>query len=417
MHAPEPAVAFRRAQWRVLLATSLCYLVYYTGRQNLGWAIPGLRAQLGLSATEIGWISGLGLVAYGTGQLLSGHLADRLGGRRLVAAGALASCALNWGTSFGAGFWTLALPWALNGVAQSLGFAPASRLIAAWWPPRERGRAFGVFHFAAGFSSVVTFATAAAVLAWLAWRWVFRLPVLLLLGGALVVLLLVPDRPEQAGFVTAAGAALPARGRGEPDSLARRLRDAFRNPAFVLASVGFGFGNWARLGLLVWVPAHLVGAGAPAGGGVAWISLALPAGMALGALVAGDVADRFLGGDHPGLIVVAYLLATAATLGLLVAPPDARGLALLFLAGALVFGPLASFTVLSAELLGPRAVGAGVGFMNAVGYGAAAVGDVVTGAIIDATGRTAAVFAVAAGACFLGAAAAALARAAVRRAR
>jgi hypothetical protein len=71
----------------VLLATSACYLVYYTGRQNLGWAIPGLRAELGLTATEIGWISGAGLVLYGVGQLVSGHVADRAGGRRLVALG------------------------------------------------------------------------------------------------------------------------------------------------------------------------------------------------------------------------------------------------------------------------------------------------------------------------------------------
>jgi OPA family glycerol-3-phosphate transporter-like MFS transporter len=197
--------------------------------------------------------------------------------------------------------------------------------------------------------------------------------------------------------------------------LGARLRAAFSNRAFVLASLGFGFANWARLGLLVWVPAHLLGAGGAGSPGAAWIPLALPVGMALGALAAGDVADRFLGGDHPRLIVVSLALAAAVTLGLLVAPPDARGLVLLFVAGVLVFGPFVSFTVLSAELLGPRAVGAGVGFMNAVGYGTAALGDVVIGAVIDATGWTGAVFAVAAFACVLGAAATALAGAAARR--
>ena len=63
-----------------------------------------------------------------------------------MALGAVTSCALNWLTSFGGGFWSLAIPWALNGYAQSMGFAPASRLIAAWWAPRERGWAFGVFN-------------------------------------------------------------------------------------------------------------------------------------------------------------------------------------------------------------------------------------------------------------------------------
>ncbi len=423
----RPGPALRRAQWRVLLATSVAYLVYYTGRQNLGWAIPGLVA-LGLSATAIGWISAAGLVFYGAGQLIAGHLADRLGGRRLVAGGAVASCALNWVTSVGGGFWTIAVPWALNGFAQSMGFAPASRLIAMWWPPRERGRAFGVFTFAAGVSSVLTFATAAAVLAWLSWRWVFRLPALLLLLGAAAVFGLARDRPEELGLALpeepAPGGGAPGGpgrpgvadpGPAGPPSLRARLRDAFGNRAFVLVSLGFGLGNWARLGLLVWVPAHVVASGAATGSAARWIPLALPVGMALGALAAGDVADRFLRGDHLRLIVAAFALAALACLALLVTPPDARGLALLFAAGLLVFGPFTSFTAVAAELLGPRAIGAGIGFMNGVGYAAAALGDVVTGAVIDATGSTAAVFGVAAAVCLLGAAATALARAAIRR--
>jgi OPA family glycerol-3-phosphate transporter-like MFS transporter len=404
----------------VLLATSLCYLVYYTGRQNLGWAIPGLRAELGLSATEIGWISAAGLVFYGAGQLVSGHVADRAGGRRLVALGAVLSCLLNWLTSFGGGFWSLAVPWALNGYAQSMGFAPASRLIAAWWAPPERGRAFGIFNFAAGFSSVVTFATAALVLAWLPWRWVFRLPVLLLLGGAVVVWLLARDHPSEPRLSTGEDegrpTSLPSGADGDASvSFGARLRSAFGNRPFLFASLGFGFANWARIGLLVWVPSHLIGAGAASGHAIAWIPLALPVGMAVGALVEGDAADRFLGGNHPRLIVLSLLLAAVATLGLMAVPPDGRSLGLLLVAGFLVFGPFPSFTVLGAELLGPRAVGAGVGFMNAVGYAAAALGDVIMGAVIDATGRTAAIFAVAAGVCVLGAAATGLAGAAGRR--
>jgi OPA family glycerol-3-phosphate transporter-like MFS transporter len=405
----------------VLLATSACYLVYYTGRQNLGWAIPGLRADLGLSATEVGWISGAGLTLYGAGQLVSGHLADRAGGRRLVALGALLSCALNWLTSFGGSFWSLAIPWGLNGYAQSMGFAPASRLIAAWWAPRERGWAFGVFNFAAGFSSVVTFGTAALVLTWLSWRWVLRLPVLLLVVGAAVVWRLTRDRPEELGLSPRAEDEDPGspRSEGAPDgvtaSLGARLRAAFRNRAFLFASLGFGFANWARLGLLVWVPSHLLGAGGAPSAGAAWLPLALPVGMALGALAGGDAVNRFLGGNHPRLIILSLILAAGATLGLAAVPPDARSLVLLFAAGFLVFGPFPSFTVLGAELLGPRTVGAGVGFMNAVGYGTAALGDVVMGMVIDATRWTGAVLVVAAVACVLGAAATALAGVTARR--
>src|SRR4029453_5622386 len=95
---------------------------------------------------------------------------------------------------------------------------------------------------------------------------------------------------------------------------------------------------------------------------------------------------------RPRVLTGSLVLAAGATLALMAAPPDGRSLLLLFAAGFLVFGPFPSFTVLGAELLGPRAVGAGVGFMNGVGYGTAALGDVVMGAVIDATGGTGAVF-------------------------
>jgi OPA family glycerol-3-phosphate transporter-like MFS transporter len=58
---PGDPAALRRVQWRCLLATSFCYLFYDTGRQNFGWAIPGIREDLGLSNAQIGSISGTAL--------------------------------------------------------------------------------------------------------------------------------------------------------------------------------------------------------------------------------------------------------------------------------------------------------------------------------------------------------------------
>ena len=53
----SPPGAFRRAQWRMLLATMFCYLFYYTGRQTIGFAIPGIEAELGLRKDQLGWFS------------------------------------------------------------------------------------------------------------------------------------------------------------------------------------------------------------------------------------------------------------------------------------------------------------------------------------------------------------------------
>jgi MFS transporter, OPA family, glycerol-3-phosphate transporter len=84
---------FRKAQWRMLLATMFCYLFYYTGRQNFGWAIPGIQAELGIGEDLVGWFGTVVLWTYALGQAVNGTLGDKYGGRRLVSLGAVAPCA------------------------------------------------------------------------------------------------------------------------------------------------------------------------------------------------------------------------------------------------------------------------------------------------------------------------------------
>src|SRR4051812_7251590 len=91
---------FSRLKWRMLLAAMFCYLFFYTGRQTFGFAIPGLQEDLGLSKTTLGAISGVMLWSYAVGQMVNGNLADKWGGHRLMAAGAVLSTIFNWCTSF-----------------------------------------------------------------------------------------------------------------------------------------------------------------------------------------------------------------------------------------------------------------------------------------------------------------------------
>ena len=148
---------YHRAKWRMLLATMFCYLFYYTGRQNWGWAVKALIDELGFSAQMTGTIAGAMLGAYGIGQLINGNLGDKYGGRRLMSLGAILSCVMCWITSFGGSFFSILIPWTANGYVQSLGWAPGSRLISNWWGYNERAKAFGFYMFAAGFSAVRCF--------------------------------------------------------------------------------------------------------------------------------------------------------------------------------------------------------------------------------------------------------------------
>ncbi|MPY91314.1 MAG: MFS transporter [Luteitalea sp.] len=388
----------------MLVALMLCYLFFYTGRQNFGWVMKSLNEELGISPARLGLISGAMLACYGIGQAINGNLGDRFGARRMVTLGAIGSFVLNWVTSFGHSFWTLLLPWAANGYFQSLAWAPGSRLLSNWFARAERGRAFGFYVFAAGFSSVLTFVAAILVLDRFSWEWVFRLPVILLLGAGIVFFLLARDRPEDLGFEPLSDEA-GDEGSITHQDVMRRYAHALTNWRFLVASVSIGFESLARYGLLIWVPYHYLGDDWKGQPGSVWITLALPLGMAFGALSSGYISDRLFQANRSRPIALLLLLAAGVTLTMSVVPREHYliGLCLLFVAGFLVYGPQSAFWALCPDLLGRQHAGTGVGLMNAFAYAFAAVGEPMIGLTIERTGNTASVFGVTAVVCLLGA--------------
>ncbi|RYD36098.1 MAG: MFS transporter, partial [Verrucomicrobiaceae bacterium] len=94
---------FGKARLGTLLAVMFCYLFYYTGRQNFGFAIPGMSEELGLTKAQLGWCGALMLWAYAIGQAVNGQLADKFGGKNLMTLGGILSFFMNVGTSFAGG--------------------------------------------------------------------------------------------------------------------------------------------------------------------------------------------------------------------------------------------------------------------------------------------------------------------------
>jgi MFS transporter, OPA family, glycerol-3-phosphate transporter len=384
--APATAARqFRRAQWRMLGAVMACYLFYYTGRQTFGFAIPGIQQELGLSKQTLGWVSAGMLWAYALGQLINGNLGDRFGGRRMMTVGAIASFVLNWLTSFGVGFKSLVVCWSANGLAQSMGWAPGSRLVANWWGAHERGRAFGFFVLAAGFSSVLSYVTSLVVLdvLHLSWRWIFRLPVALMLLGGIVVWIVARDRPSALGFADPTDEKTTAT---EPEASTpnesswQRYRAALRNGRLLLAGFAIGFQNSARYGLLVWVPVHFLGANVAGHSAGKWVSVGLPVGMAIGALTSGWISDRFCGSRRSGVIASFMGLAAIAALAMYGLPRGHwLGVPLLFLCGFFAYGPQSTFWALAPDLLGRARTGTAVGVMNCFAYAMAGLGEPLIG--------------------------------------
>lgn len=409
--------AFRRAQWRMLLAAMFCYLFFYTGRQTFGFAIPGIQREFGLSKQALGWASTCLLWCYALGQAINGNLGDKFGGRRVMTAGAILSCAANWVVSFAAGFKSLAIPWGVNGYFQALGWAPGSRLLSNWWGVGERGKVYGFYVFAAGCASILSFVTSIVVVNVLAldWRWIFRLPVLLMLVGGIAFYLIARERPEDLGFTSPdTGAADPQDKSADAAPLVAaeesswaRYAAVLRNPRLLVAALAIGFQNAARYGLIVWVPVHFLGKDwAKAADGVVdpvWISVALPVGMAFGALSNGWISDRLFASKRYKAIVLYMLLGAAASMSMHLLPTSPLAIVVLFLAGFFVYGPASSFWALCPDLVGSKRAGTATGIMNFFSYLFAGLAEPLIGRLMDQSGNTSMVFPMVATSCVISA--------------
>jgi MFS transporter, OPA family, glycerol-3-phosphate transporter len=404
---PELTNSFRRAQWRMLFAAMFCYLFFYTGRQTFGFAIPGIQAEFGVSKAALGWASAALLWCYAVGQAVNGNLGDKFGGRRVMSAGAILSFIMNWATSLSTGIVSLSIFWGINGYFQSMGWAPGSRLLSNWWGRHERGTVYGLYTFAAGLASVLSFVTSLVVVGHfqLDWRWIFRIPVLLLLVGGVAFYLIAREKPQDMGFDSphddaVDDAAKQAAAVIDSESSFSRYKAVLSNWRLLVASVSIGFQNAARYGLLVWVPVHFLGADwAKAGASSAvidprWISIALPVGMAVGAFSNGWVSDKIFNSRRYAAIVLYMVLACVTALYMSTIPTTAvyQGLVVLFLCGFFVYGPQSSFWALCPDLVGHKRAGTATGVMNFCAYLFAGLGEPIIGHFMDSTQQTSIVF-------------------------
>ncbi|HUB20307.1 MAG TPA: MFS transporter [Acidobacteriaceae bacterium] len=178
-------------RYLVVLMLFIASTFSYGDRVVLSIAAVALSHDLGLNAIRLGYLfSGFGW-AYALAQLPAGGLLDRFGSKNIygVSIFCWSVCALLAGCSgylpAVAAFYTLFALRLLDGLAQSPVFPGNGRIVAAWFPTSERGRASALFN-AAQYFALVFFAP---IMGWIVhlWGWKqcfwFAGAVGLILGG------------------------------------------------------------------------------------------------------------------------------------------------------------------------------------------------------------------------------------------
>ncbi|WP_218917431.1 MFS transporter [Luteipulveratus mongoliensis] len=384
---------FRTLAWRMLLGAMFCYLFFYTGRQAYGFAITGLQDEFGWTKTTTGALSAIALWSYAFGQMVNGNLADKFGGRRMMSLGAILSTTFCIAASFMHNFLGMALALGANGFVQAMGWSAGGRVISNWWSHQERGKSFGFYTLAAGSSSVLVYVTSTLTINTFGkehWQWLFRLPVLLMLLGGIVFYLVARDTPRDAGIIAPRSFTHDADDvehdttQSTDLSSAERYKTVLGIPKIWVAGIAIGFQNAARYGLLIWVPVYFLGDDWKDTDNALWISVALPVGMAVGALVNGQLSDRIFGSRRDRPIMLFMLLGAVSSLLMWVLQPGVGlGIVLLFLCGFFVYGPQSSFWALCPDLAGKVMAGTATGVVNFFAYLFAGAAEPIIGHVMQ----------------------------------
>jgi len=156
-----PTTKTTHVRYMIVLMLFVASTFSYGDRVVLSIAAADIRRDLHLDALRLGYLfSGFGW-AYAAAQLPAGSLLDRFGSKRVYGLSILSwsCCAILSGLTGYlpalAAFYLLFAFRLLSGLAQSPVFPGNGRIVAAWCPAAERGRASAVFNSSQYFALVL----------------------------------------------------------------------------------------------------------------------------------------------------------------------------------------------------------------------------------------------------------------------
>ena len=253
--APETiGVAAMARDWtpRSIYALALLTLIYafnYLDRSILSLVLPQVKAEMHLSDTALGLVSGFAFVLfYSLLGVPIARLADRSSRRNIVGIGLIFWSLMTSLTGLVANVWQLATTRFLMGAGEACGVAPSNALVSDMFSPARRNLAVAILSSGSAIAFVVFFPLVGWLVDHHGWRATF---VAAGVPGIVLALLLFTTvrEPARAAPVT------PEEGR---ESLTETVRFLLQSPAFVRTVVGGAFMGISLYASAVWNPMFLV---------------------------------------------------------------------------------------------------------------------------------------------------------------
>mmetsp|Transcript_56620 Transcript_56620/g.132870 ORF Transcript_56620/g.132870 Transcript_56620/m.132870 type:complete len:540 (-) Transcript_56620:43-1662(-) len=394
-------------KWLTFWSCFFGYAVCYFTRQSLNYTAPVLQKAMGWQGlAQLGQLSSIFPLAYGSSRFLGGILGDRMSPRKVFALGLTICGALNVAFGLSSSLPYFVLFWFLNGCFQGLAAPPCVKMITNWFDPKERGQWWSIWHASINLGGFLIPFLAGNLAENFGWRYGMLGPGILALATAAVCFTLMRDAPPQA--VTEA---IPEEGEdAEADESAAKkpakeqqtdevdiMEGLLLNPVQWALGIGYLLVYIARYGLSSWGVFYLLHTGAGSAAKAASLLSGFELGGFIGNLTGGKLSDTFvkMNGDEntsPGQRAKVVCLFFAAALLMIpmfaacpASMPWAQYVLLLgighFLSGAQLLLPLVAAEVAPKNLLATA-----TGFIGWVGYFGAALAGLPLSIVVQRFG-------------------------------
>ncbi|MBI3666586.1 MAG: MFS transporter [Acidobacteria bacterium] len=212
---------------RVLLLLSLLSIITYLDRVCISVAGPRIQENLHISPERWGWVTGVFAIAYGTFEMPSGYMGDRLGPRAVLTRIVLWWSAFTSLTGLASNYFYMLLTRFCFGAGEAGAYPNTSASIFRWFPAIERARAFGIIWMAAPIGGAFAPFLVVPIQARYGWRTSFYVFGLLGMAWGVVWYWWYRNTPAEMANVTKAeieeiGAAPPQTRHALPWSIALR---------------------------------------------------------------------------------------------------------------------------------------------------------------------------------------------------
>ena len=382
------AVRARPAALGLVLLLGLAVLLNYVDRGAIAIAAPLLKPELGLSATGFGIAVSAFFWVYAPIQYFVGWACDRWCVYRLLAAGIALWAVSTMLMGLVGGLTALIVLRLMLGLGESITFPGASKVIARHVAPQQRGLANAAIAIGIALGPVVGTLAGGLIVAYHGWR-----PMFVIFGG-LTLLWVIP-------WLTVASRLPSFSDRSGEDRVpvARLLRQW---PLWAMGIAHFS-ATYGLYFVVTWLPLYLVQTRGFTIQHMTWLATLGFLAQAFAALLLGWGSDRWTrSGRDEGqcrrwIMVAGSVAGAAGIVGLMGARSSEAIAVWLIVIGAAAATGGVNLYAIAQMFAGPRASGSFIGIQNATGNLSGIVMPILTGLIVDLTGRYDAAFVVTAG--------------------